>query len=143
MPIFSLFIRRVQSFQICRKMITNYLKISYHVMDIISILYYGLMVYILNIINERDLRKCQFLRISAFCISDVLSLKQKWMTFYYLPSWRSIQEKRCAALKSGVCKDIYFTLQLVIHRNNAKNITMSSYVSSISSNLVFYHFLYT
>ena len=47
-------------------MITNYLKISYYVMDIISILYYGLMVYILNIINERDLRKCQFLRISAF-----------------------------------------------------------------------------
>ena len=95
-----------------------------------------------SIINERDLRKCQFLRISAFCISNVLSLKQKWMTFYYLPSWRSIQEKRCAALKSGVCKDIYFTLQLVIHRNNAKNITMSSYVSSISSNLVFYHFIY-
>ena len=65
------------------------------------------------------------------------------MTFYYLPSWRSIQEKRCAALKSGVCKDVYFTLQLVTHRNNADDITMSSYVSSISSNLVFYHFLCT
>ena len=94
-----------------------------------------------NIINERDLRKCQFLRISAFCISNMLSLKQKWMTFYYLPSFISIQEKRCAALKSGVCKDVYFTLQLVTHRNNANNITMSSYVSSISSNLVFFHFL--